>query len=75
MIASVTCSSKDVRTFETLHPKHVIELNSIQSIGIFCQTVDSVLNLPNMAVGDIHLSTSAGQSLVSYLGILKFHMY
>ena len=73
VIASVTCSSKDVRTFwETLHPKHVIELNSIQSaLAYFAKPVDSVLNLPNMVIGDIHLSTSAGQSLVSYLGILK----
>ena len=73
IIASVTCTRKDVRTFwETLRPKHVIELHSIKgALEYFAKPVENVLNLPNIVIGDIHLSTSAGQSLLSYLGILK----
>ena len=73
IIASVTCTRKDVRTFwETLRPKHVIELHSIKgALEYFAKPVENVLNLPNIVIGDIHLSTSACQSLLSYLGILK----
>jgi len=73
VIAAVTCSSQNVRTFwETLRPKHVIELNSVKSaLAYFAKPVESVANLPNVVIGEIHLSTTIGQSLLSYLNVLS----
>ena len=73
IIVCVMCDERTVREiWETCRPLNVIQILSMNAaLAYFKKPVENVAMLPNMVIGDIHLSTADGQGFLGYLKSLR----